>query len=59
MKAPSKEFIEYTKNYWQLYSKDKILTDEDANEIYKNLIGFTNLLIEWDRKETEKINLPD
>lgn len=53
MKAPSKEFIEYTKNYWQPYSKGKILTAEDAIEIYKNLMGFVELLIEWDRKETE------
>lgn len=55
MKAPSKEFIEYTKNYWQPYYKDKTLTDEDAIEIYKNLIGFAKLLIEWD----SKINPPE
>lgn len=56
MKTPSKEFIEYTKTYWQPYSKDKILTDEDAIETYKNLIGFVELLIEWDKKEAYENN---
>lgn len=55
MKTPSKEFIEYTKNYWQSYYQDKILTDEDAIEIHKNLIGFVELLIEGDKKEAEEV----
>lgn len=56
METPSKEVIEDTKKVWQHYYKDP-LTDEDAIEIYNNLINFFSLLIEWDieKKKQERL----
>ena len=52
MKDPSKEFVAYTKAYWQNYYNE-ILADEDAIEIYKNFTGLMKLLVKLEIRRTQ------
>ena len=45
-----KEFIKYTREFWQKRTS-RPLTDEDAREIIENITGFFKILIEWDERE--------
>ena len=46
----SKEKIEETKDYWQPYYEDQILTDEDAIEILTNVYNLFKLLDECNER---------
>ncbi len=44
-----KQFIERTKKVWQPYA-GHTLTDEDARQITENMVGFVQLLSEWEKE---------
>jgi hypothetical protein len=47
---PSEEFLDQTIKVWQPYS-GRTLTHQDARDIATNMVGFFQLLAEWDREE--------
>ncbi len=52
----SEEDIQKTIETWQPYYKQP-LTEQDALEIHRNVVGLFSILLEWDmkQKEAEKI----
>jgi hypothetical protein len=48
--SPSEEFLDQTIEVWQPHS-ERTLTREDAREIITNVVGFFQVLKEWDRED--------
>jgi hypothetical protein len=51
--APEPDLLEATRRVWQPYTT-RPLTREDAREIVENIVGFFDLLHEWNREERRK-----
>ena len=52
--AISDEFLDKTIKMFQPHYKEQ-LTREDAREIIENMVGFFEVLLEWDREEKERL----
>jgi hypothetical protein len=51
--SPSEELLDQTIGVWQPHSKRR-LTHDDAREIATNMVGFFQVLMDWDREEKSK-----
>jgi len=51
-----RQFLERTKALWQQRAH-RTLTDEDARQIVENMVGFVQILDEWEKRGRAKKSL--